>query len=82
MKSFEKAPLRMVFQGGKLVKIDGMRPEQMDGDKLIALLRQTAEALNEINDIVYDNPTLSREDYFKIRFLATRAAKEQGDELS
>lgn len=69
----------MEFEGGNLVKVDGMRPKYMDGYKLIALLRQTAEALNEINDIVYSNPTLSREDYFKVRFLATRASP-QGDQ--
>lgn len=67
---------KMEFENGRLVKVDGMRPEYMDGYALINLVRELAAALNEINDIVYANPTLSREDYFKVRFLATTTSKE------
>lgn len=69
-------PLKMEFEQGRLVKVDGVRPEYMDGYRLLALVRQMAAALHEINDLVYANPTLSREDYFKVRFLATKAAPE------
>ena len=69
-------PLRMDFENGRLTKIDHQRPEYMGGQRLIELVRQLAGALNEINNIVYANPSLSREDYFRIRFLARTGAEE------
>lgn len=67
---------KLEFENGVLVKVDGMRPDYMDGHTLIRLVKELGAALNEINHIVYANPTLSREDYFKVRFLATTASKE------
>lgn len=38
---------RLEFEGGRLVKVDGHRPEYMDGHTLIRLVRSLAEALVE-----------------------------------
>ena len=73
-------PLKMEFEDGRLVKINMVRPEYMDGNKMVAIIRQLAEALHGINNIVYANPNLTRDDYFKVRFLATSAANEQKTE--
>jgi len=73
------APLEMEFEDGRLVKINMVRPEYMNGNKMIAIIRQLAEALHEIDNLVYKNPNLTRDEYFKVRFLATTAANEPKD---
>lgn len=70
-------PLRMEFEAGSLTKVNGFRPEYMSGHELIMLVRQMAEALDQINTIALENTGIFGEAYFKIRFLATTAAPEQ-----
>ena len=45
---------RCTFENDKLVKIDGVRPEYMDGHKLIQLVRDLAVALNETHTVLGD----------------------------
>ena len=40
---------RLQFENGRLVKVDGMRPQYMDGYALIRLVRELAQALNEVD---------------------------------
>ena len=74
------APLKMKFEEDRLVKINMVRPERMDGNRMIAIIRQLAEALHGIDNIIHKNPSLTRDEYFKVRFLATTAANEQETE--